>query len=46
MALAAQDKVRLRTEAYGLEQINQAIDDLLSGELHGRGVIVPNEHPG
>ena len=46
MALAAQDKVRLRTEAYELEQINQAIDDLLSGELHGRGVIVPNGHPG
>ena len=46
MALAARGKVRLRTETYELDRINDAIDDLQAGALRGRGVIVPNGQPG
>jgi NAD+-dependent secondary alcohol dehydrogenase Adh1 len=42
MALAAQGKVTLRTKTYGLDQINEAIDDFVAGQIHGRGVIVPD----
>jgi NAD+-dependent secondary alcohol dehydrogenase Adh1 len=42
MALAAQGKVTLRTKTYGLDGINEAIDDFVSGQIHGRGVIVPD----
>ena len=46
MALAARDKVRLRTTPYELDRINEAIDDFHAGQIHGRGVIVPDGHPG
>jgi NAD+-dependent secondary alcohol dehydrogenase Adh1 len=42
MALAAQGKVKLHAKPYGLEEINKAIDDFMAGEIHGRGVIVPD----
>jgi NAD+-dependent secondary alcohol dehydrogenase Adh1 len=41
MALAARGHVRLHTQVYGLDDINQAIDDLDSGRLAGRGILVP-----
>ena len=41
MTLAAQGKVKLHTSIYPLDAINDAIDDLNSGRLHGRGVLVP-----
>jgi NAD+-dependent secondary alcohol dehydrogenase Adh1 len=41
MELAAQGKVELRAKTYGLDQINEAIDDFMGGQIHGRGVIVP-----
>jgi NAD+-dependent secondary alcohol dehydrogenase Adh1 len=41
MALAAQGRVHLLTQAYGLDEINQAVDDLHHGRIKGRGVIVP-----
>jgi NAD+-dependent secondary alcohol dehydrogenase Adh1 len=42
MALAAEGKVRLETRAYRLEDINEAIDHFVGGQIHGRGVIVPD----
>jgi NAD+-dependent secondary alcohol dehydrogenase Adh1 len=41
MALAARGLVKLHTQTYKLDDINQAIDDLNSGALAGRGIIVP-----
>jgi NAD+-dependent secondary alcohol dehydrogenase Adh1 len=41
MTLAAQGKVSLRTKAYPLDAINEAIDDLQNGRVQGRAVIVP-----
>jgi NAD+-dependent secondary alcohol dehydrogenase Adh1 len=41
MALAARGKVKLHTQIYSLENINQAIDDLNGGRLAGRGILVP-----
>lgn len=41
MALAARGDVKLHTQAYGLDNINQAIDDLNSGQVAGRGILVP-----
>ncbi|MEU7899749.1 NAD(P)-dependent alcohol dehydrogenase [Nonomuraea sp. NPDC049152] len=41
MALAAQGKVRLHTRKYPLEAVNEAMDDLDSGRLQGRGILVP-----
>jgi NAD+-dependent secondary alcohol dehydrogenase Adh1 len=41
MALAARGKVKLHTQVYGLDNINQAIDDLNGGRLTGRGILVP-----
>ena len=41
MALAARGDVKLHTQVYGLDNINQAIDDLNSGQLAGRGILVP-----
>jgi NAD+-dependent secondary alcohol dehydrogenase Adh1 len=46
MDLAAQGKVELRAKRYGLDQINEAIDDFMGGQIHGRGVIVPDGQPG
>jgi NAD+-dependent secondary alcohol dehydrogenase Adh1 len=41
MALAARDKVRLHTRTYPLDAVNEAMDDLESGRLQGRGILVP-----
>ena len=41
MALAARGKVKLHTQVYSLENINQALDDLNGGRLAGRGILVP-----
>jgi len=43
MTLAAQGKVRLHTRVYPLEHINEAMSDLNSGRLQGRGILVPDE---
>jgi NAD+-dependent secondary alcohol dehydrogenase Adh1 len=45
MTLAAQGKVTLRAQTYGLDQINDAIDEFVAGRIHGRGVIVPDGQP-
>jgi NAD+-dependent secondary alcohol dehydrogenase Adh1 len=42
MALAAQGKVSLHTKTYPLEAVNDAMDDLESGRLQGRGILVPS----
>ena len=42
MALTAAGRVKLHSKEYGLEQINDAIDDFMAGQIQGRGVIVPN----
>ena len=41
MDLAAQGKVKLHTATYPLDEINTAIEDLDSGRLRGRGILVP-----
>ncbi|TCP57262.1 NAD+-dependent secondary alcohol dehydrogenase Adh1 [Tamaricihabitans halophyticus] len=41
MTLAAQDKVSLHTKTYPLTSVNEAMDDLDSGRLRGRGILVP-----
>jgi len=41
MVLAAQGKVTLHTRTYPLDQVNQAMDDLDTGRLQGRGILVP-----
>jgi NAD+-dependent secondary alcohol dehydrogenase Adh1 len=41
MDLAAQGRVRLHTASYPLDRINTAIEDLDSGRLRGRGILVP-----
>ena len=41
MDLAAQGKVKLTTTSYALDDINIAMDDLNSGRLRGRGILVP-----
>jgi NAD+-dependent secondary alcohol dehydrogenase Adh1 len=41
MALAARGRVKLHTQTYRLDDINQAIDDLNGGRLAGRGILVP-----
>jgi NAD+-dependent secondary alcohol dehydrogenase Adh1 len=41
MALAAQGKVRLHTQTYPLDAVNDAMDDLDGGRLQGRGILVP-----
>lgn len=41
MALAAQGAVTVRTQTYPLASVNDAIDDLEAGRLHGRGILVP-----
>jgi len=41
MALTAAGRVTLHAKPYGLEQINEAIDDFMAGEIRGRGMIVP-----
>ncbi len=41
MTLASQGKVALHTQIYPLNAVNDAIDDLDSGRLHGRGILTP-----
>ena len=41
MTLAAQGRVTLHTSAYPLDAINEAMDDLDGGRLHGRGILIP-----
>jgi NAD+-dependent secondary alcohol dehydrogenase Adh1 len=41
MALAAQQKVTLHTSKYPLERFQDAIDDLDSGRIRGRAILIP-----
>ena len=41
MTLAGRGKVKLSTREYRLDQINQAVGDLLNSRIEGRGVLVP-----
>jgi NAD+-dependent secondary alcohol dehydrogenase Adh1 len=41
MTLAAQGQVHLTTREYRLDQVNDAMHDLIAGRLPGRGVLVP-----
>jgi NAD+-dependent secondary alcohol dehydrogenase Adh1 len=41
MALTAQGKIELHTRTYPLDAVNDAMDDLDSGRLQGRGILVP-----
>ncbi len=41
MTLSAGGAVALRTQAYPLDAVNDAMDDLDHGRLHGRGILVP-----
>ncbi len=41
MTLAAQGKVTLHTSSYPLDAVNDAMADLENGDLHGRGILVP-----
>jgi len=43
MTLAAQGKVKLETQTYPLSAVNDAMDDLDGGRLHGRGILVPDQ---
>ncbi len=42
MTLAAQGKVKLHTQTYPLDAVNDAMDDLDQGRLRGRGILVPS----
>src|SRR5918993_2537835 len=42
MVLTAQGKVNLHTSTYPLDAVNDAIQDLNSGNLQGRGILVPD----
>lgn len=41
MTLQAEGKVSLRTSAYPLDAVNDAMDDLDGGRLRGRGILIP-----
>jgi NAD+-dependent secondary alcohol dehydrogenase Adh1 len=41
MTLAARGKVELHTTTYPLDAVDEAMDDLDSGRLRGRGILVP-----
>jgi NAD+-dependent secondary alcohol dehydrogenase Adh1 len=41
MVLAAQDRVRLHTARYPLDNFQQAIDDLDAGRIRGRAILIP-----
>lgn len=41
MILTAQGKVTLHTQTYPLEAINDALAELDSGQLQGRGILIP-----
>jgi NAD+-dependent secondary alcohol dehydrogenase Adh1 len=42
MVLASSGQVRLLTRIYPLDAVNDAMDDLDSGRLRGRGILVPD----
>ncbi len=42
MILTAQGKVTLHTSTYPLDAVNDAIQDLNTGNLQGRGILVPD----
>ena len=42
MILAGQGKVKLAARAYPLDQVNEAMRDLIDGQIPGRGVLVPS----
>jgi NAD+-dependent secondary alcohol dehydrogenase Adh1 len=41
MALAADGRVRMLTQTYPLDAAHDAMDDLDSGRLRGRGILIP-----
>jgi NAD+-dependent secondary alcohol dehydrogenase Adh1 len=41
MTLQADGRVSLHTSAYPLDAVNDAMDDLEAGRLHGRGILIP-----
>ena len=41
MALAARGKVTLHTAKYGLDQFQDALDDLDAGKVRGRAILIP-----
>ncbi len=41
VALAAAGKVRLHTQTYSLDQVNEALADLAAGRVQGRAVLIP-----
>ncbi|WP_326835514.1 NAD(P)-dependent alcohol dehydrogenase [Amycolatopsis rhabdoformis] len=41
MVLAAQDKVKLHTTKYALDDFQQALDDLDGGRIRGRAILIP-----
>ena len=41
MTLEAQGAVTLHTTAYPLDAVDDAMDDLDGGRLHGRGILIP-----
>jgi hypothetical protein len=45
MALTAHGKVQLHTRTYSLDTVNDAMNDVDSGRLQGRGILVPSRTP-
>ena len=41
MTLEAQGRITLHTSTYPLDAIDDAMDDLDGGRLHGRGILIP-----
>jgi len=41
MALAAGGRVKMLTQTYPLDAVNDAMDDLEAGRIRGRGILVP-----
>jgi D-arabinose 1-dehydrogenase-like Zn-dependent alcohol dehydrogenase len=41
VALAGQDRVRLRSTSYPLEAVGDAVEDLRRGRIHGRAILTP-----
>jgi len=41
MNLTARGLVSLHTSTYPLDAVNEAIQDLNSGNLRGRGILIP-----
>ena len=42
MILTAQGKVTLHTSTFPLDAVNDAIQDLNTGNLQGRGILIPD----